>query len=102
MHCNEGKDRAGFVSAVLEAQMGATAEEITTDYMVTYYNYYGVEPGTEQYSIIARSNIQKSLATAFGLESIFVDSLQDSAVGYLESIGLNADEIAALRAKLAD
>ncbi|MBR5009972.1 MAG: tyrosine-protein phosphatase, partial [Clostridia bacterium] len=62
VHCNEGKDRAGFVSAVLECLMGASAEEVTADYMVTFYNYYGVEAGTEQYDAIARANIQKSLA----------------------------------------
>ena len=57
VHCNEGKDRAGFTAAVLECLMGATSEEITADYMVTYYNYYGVEPGTEQYDVIANANI---------------------------------------------
>ena len=101
VHCNEGKDRAGFVSAVLEALMGATAEEITADYMVTYYNYYGVQPGTEQYGIIAASNIQKSLASAFGLTSIFEGDLQAAAVDYLTGIGLSAEEIAAVQAELA-
>ncbi len=102
VHCNEGKDRAGFVSAVLEALMGASAEEITADYMVTYFNYYGVQLGTEQYDIIASTNIQKTLAAAFGLESLFDGDLQASAVRYLESIGLTAEEIAAVQACLAD
>ena len=43
IHCNEGKDRAGFVSALLEGLMGASLNEIIDDYMVTYYNYYSVE-----------------------------------------------------------
>ena len=47
VHCNEGKDRAGFASAILECLMGATAEEVVADYMVTYYNYYGVADGTD-------------------------------------------------------
>ncbi len=102
VHCNEGKDRAGFVSAVIEALMGASAEEITADYMVTFFNYYGVQPGTEQYSIIASSNIQKTLAAAFGMESLSSGDLQESCIRYLESIGLTADEIAAVRAKLSD
>ena len=102
MHCNEGKDRAGFVSAVLEALMGASAEEITADYMVTYFNYYGVQLGTEQYDIIASTNIQKTLAAAFGLESLFDGDLQAAAVRYLESIGLTTEEIAAGQACLAD
>ena len=102
VHCNEGKDRAGFVSAVIEALMGASADEITADYMVTFFNYYGVQPGTEQYDIIASSNIQKSLAAAFGMESLSSGNLQESCVNYLESIGLTADEIAGVQAKLAD
>ena len=102
VHCNEGKDRAGFVSAVIEALMGASADEITADYMVTFFNYYGVQPGTEQYDIIASSNIQKSLAAAFGMESLSSGNLQEICVSYLESIGLTADEIAGVQAKLAD
>ena len=101
VHCNEGKDRAGFVSAVLEALMGASAEEITADYMVTYFNYYGVVPGTEQYDIVAASNIQKSLAAAFGMTSIFDGDLQAAAVAYLTAIGVSAEDIAAVQAKLA-
>ena len=100
VHCTEGKDRAGFVSAVLEALMGASAEEITADYMVTYYNYYGVQPGTEQFSVIAASNIQKSLASAFGMASIFDGDLKAAAEQYLADIGLSAEEIAAVQANL--
>ena len=101
VHCTEGKDRAGFTSAVLEALMGATAEEITADYMVTYYNYYGVQPGTEQYDVIAARNIQKSLAAAFGMTSIFEGDLQAAAVNYLTAIGVSAEDIAAAQAHLA-
>ena len=100
VHCTEGKDRAGFVSAVLEALMGASAEEITADYMVTYYNYDGVQPGTEQFSVIAASNIQKSLASAFGMASIFDGDLKAAAEQDLAGIGLSAEEIAAVQANL--
>ena len=102
VHCNVGQDRAGFVSAVLEALMGASAEEITADYMVTYFNYYGVAPGTEQYDIIAASNIQKSLAAAFGMTSIFEGDLQAAAVNYLTAIGVSAEDIAAVQSNLAE
>ena len=61
IHCNEGKDRAGFVSALLECLMGATIDEVIDDYMVTYYNYYGVEEGTEKYVAIVKNNLIKSL-----------------------------------------
>ncbi len=102
VHCTEGKDRAGFTAAILECLMGADADEVTADYMVTYFNYYGVEPGTEQYDVIAGANIRKSLATAFGVESIEGQDLAALAESYLQSIGLSADEIAALKAALGE
>ena len=102
VHCNEGKDRAGFVSAVLECLMGASADEITADYMVTFYNYYGVEAGTEQYDAIARANIQKSLAAAFGIDSITGADLAAEAQEYLLAIGVSEEEIAAVKAKLGE
>ena len=100
VHCNEGKDRTGFICAVAEALMGASAEEIVADYMITYYNFYGVKPDTEQYEVIAKRNIQKSLALAFGMESIFDGDLQERAESYLIRIGMTADEIAAVKEKL--
>ncbi|MBR5345205.1 MAG: tyrosine-protein phosphatase [Clostridia bacterium] len=102
VHCNEGKDRAGFVSAMLECLMGASADEVTADYMVTYFNYYGVQPGTEQYDIIANANIRKSLATAFGIETIEGADLAKEAEEYLLEIGLTQEEIDAVRTKLAE
>ena len=44
VHCMEGKDRTGYVCALLEGLCGATYEEIVTDYLITYDNYYGVNP----------------------------------------------------------
>jgi len=100
VHCNEGKDRAGFVTALLECLMGASAEEVVADYMVTYYNYYGIEPGTEKYEAIANSNIVKSLQTAFGIEDLYAAELSAEAAAYIAEIGLTEDEIAALKANL--
>ena len=70
LHCTEGKDRAGFTSAIIEAFMGATLDEIIDDYMTTFHNYYGVEKGSEQYEAIVNSNIIKVLQTAFDVEDI--------------------------------
>ena len=102
VHCNEGKDRAGFASAILECLMGASDEEVVADYMVTYFNYYSVKPGTEQYEAVADSNIRKSLAKAFGIETIEGADLQKEAVEYLTELGLSAEEIAAVQARLGE
>lgn len=68
VHCTEGKDRAGFVSAVLEALMGATAEEIKEDYMTTYENYFHVEKDSAAYELFADTNIFAMLRFVAGLE----------------------------------
>ena len=100
VHCNEGKDRAGFVSAILECLMGASAEEVVADYMVTYYNYYGVEPGTDKYTAIANSNIVKSIQTAFGIEDLYAADLAAEAHEYALELGVTEEQIAAVKANL--
>ena len=96
VHCTEGKDRAGFVNALLECLMGATYEEVVADYMVTYTNYYGVEVGSEKYNAIASSNIIKSLQNAFGVEDLSKADLAAEAKEYIASLGLTEAEITAL------
>ena len=100
VHCTEGKDRAGFVSALLECLMGATYDEVVADYMVTYYNYYGVEPGTDKYEAIANSNIIKTLQNAFGVEDLSKADLQKGAKDYMKAIGLTDAEITDLMVNL--
>ena len=100
VHCTMGKDRAGFVSAVLECLMGASAEEIVADYMVSYYNYYGIGPDSDTYEAVANSNIRMTLAQAFGIDDIASADLGACAEEYLLDIGLTGDEIAAVKARL--
>ena len=66
VHCTEGKDRAGFVSALLECLMGATYDEVVADYMTTYVNYYHLEEGSEQYEAVKNSNIVSILTNITG------------------------------------
>ena len=103
IHCKEGKDRTGFALGILECLMGADADEVVSDYMLTYYNFYGIGPDSPQYEQIAASNIEVSLAKAFEVSSIRdtdVD-LSASAEIYLAGIGMTEDEIAALKENLA-
>ncbi len=100
VHCNEGKDRTGFVVAVLECLMGASIEEVIDDYMVTYYNFYGVEKGSDKYDEIVESNLLKTLKTAFEVDDLKGADLAELAKGYLLSIGLSSDEIAHLKENL--
>ena len=97
IHCTEGKDRAGFVSAILECLMGASYQEVVADYMTTYYNYYGIEEGTDKYNAIAESNIIASLKAAFGTDDLPKANLAECAYNYLLGVGMDAEEIDALK-----
>ncbi|MCF6460410.1 tyrosine-protein phosphatase [Clostridium sp. Cult3] len=104
VHCNEGKDRAGFVAGLLEALMGSTVDEIKEDYMTTYINYFGVEYGSEQYEKIAESNILESLRDIAGLEKgadLTDVDLEKAAEEYLLGIGLTEEQIKTLKEKLS-
>ena len=103
VHCPEGKDRAGFVSALLECYMGATYDEVVADYMVTYYNYYGVTKEAEpaKYDAILRSNIVKTLQTAFGVEDLKTADLKQEATDFFKELGLTDAELTTLTANLS-
>ena len=101
LHCNEGKDRAGFASALLECLMGASIDDVVDDYMESYANYYGVEPGSEKYDAVVSSNIIKTLSTAFRTEDVYQADLAAEAEAFLtEDLGLSAGEVSTLRRKL--
>lgn len=102
IHCTEGKDRAGFVSALLECLTGASWGEVLEDYMETYRNYYGIEKNSEKYNAIAESNIVKTFQTAFGTEDLTSIDLSKEAADYIRSIGLTDEEIEQLKANLCN
>jgi len=100
VHCTEGKDRGGFVSAILACLMGASWQEVMEDYMTTYENYYGTQPDSESYRIIAESNMKKTLEAAFDVEDIAAPGvrLADEAQAYMtEHLGLTDGETERLR-----
>ena len=99
IHCTEGKDRVGFVSALLEALMGATIEEIVDDYMLTYINYFNFEKGGEDYDKFANFAILPLMCLMAdvdkGTDLAEID-LAEAANEYLLGIGLEQDQIDAL------
>jgi hypothetical protein len=97
LHCNEGKDRTGFIAILLEALMGASQEEVTADYMLSYVNYYGLEPGTEKYKLIADDNATVMLKEIAGTDNIARINMADAARAYLLKNGMTVSEIEALQ-----
>ena len=103
VHCNEGKDRAGFTSALLSALMGLTYDEIASDYMTSYENYYHLEKGTEQYEAVKRSNIDSMLSFIAGVETKDLENvdLAAKAEEFLVAIGMEKSDIDTLKSKLS-
>ncbi len=98
IHCVEGKDRTGFVCALLLALSGSSAESIIDDYMITYDNYYNVNKADkpEKYEAIL-GNVYDFLYCMCGAEKgadINTLDLKKGGESYLELGGLNKDEIA--------
>ena len=63
VHCVEGKNRTGFVMAVIEGLAGANYDEIVKDHMITFANYYGIteETDKEKYDILKARYIDSML-----------------------------------------
>ena len=103
VHCSLGKDRAGFLCAILECLAGADAGAVVADYMESYVNLYHLEPGGEKYVLIAENNIVQELQEAFGVPDLRVEGvdLAEEAREYLLEIGLGEGEIETVLEKLA-
>lgn len=103
VHCTEGKDRAGFTSALLSALMGLTYQEIVEDYMTTYENYYHIEKGSEQYEAVKKSNIDSMLSFIASVESDKLSQVDLSlkAEEFLLAIGMEEETVSKLKENLA-
>ncbi len=105
VHCNEGKDRCGFVTMVLECLMGGSVDEIVDDYMLSYENYYFVEHESSRWERIAQSNVIANLLKLTGAKdekALAKADLPAAAQDYLTgTVGLSAEEVSALKDILA-
>ena len=100
VHCDLGKDRAGIFCAIIESLMGASSEEIIKDYMISFYNYFGIIPGTNDYYFVADNEIKSFLASIFEIKNIENVNLSAAAEKYLLKIGVSLEDIKALKEKL--
>jgi hypothetical protein len=101
IHGIEGKDRTGFTTALLEALMGASAQEIIDDFLTSYVNLYKIPADGDSYRIIAYLAGDLLLMICDGKEAGQVN-LQAAAERYiLEKIGLGRGELDSLKQKLS-
>ena len=100
IHGKNGQNRTGTVVALLEALCGATVSEITTDYMTSYENYYGIKKDSTQYKEMTKT-IEAMFQTLNGGKKVQEKGAQKVVEKYLlQTVGLTQSQIDAIKAKL--
>ena len=113
LHCNEGKDRCGFVAMLLEAFMGGDVEELRSDYMITMYNFYRTEKGSDSYLmrqsiaidrmiwVLCHEETLDSLDTTdwdtIDVTTLGRDDLRQAATNYFKAGGASDEDLEQLR-----
>lgn len=97
IHCQEGKDRTGFVCIVIEALLNSTYQEIVDDYMLTYKNYYGItkEKDSLRYNIIKERNVDTMLRFLVNDPNAKLENMNFSSYikTYLMNGGMTQEEV---------
>ena len=91
---------------LLGALMGAELEEIIDDYMISFYNYYGIDKETqpERYEIVLENNLLAILYHITGVdtyEELAAVDLEAAVTTYLLDAGMTEDDILLLKEKLS-
>jgi len=96
IHCFAGVDRTGFFSALLEAFMGGSIEEICKNYLSAFNFDNGILSNIEKYSKM--KHFTKQLKTMSHDKNIMKIDIQAAAEQYLmNDVGLTYDELAKLK-----
>jgi len=106
VHCTEGKDRTGFVIILFEMLAGATYDEMLEDYMMTYFNYYGIaefnEP--EKYRLIKENLFDDMIRMIMGVDEDFditnVDFVPYAEAFLLDDVTISQEQVNTLKDKL--
>ncbi len=96
IHGKEGRNRTGYVVAIISALCGANLEDINDDYMLSFENYYGVKKGRHQYEELAKT-IPYLFSIMNGGKPVKSDKVQQVAEKYLKNAaGLTSAQIEAV------
>ena len=85
--------------------MGATLDEIVCDYMLSFYNYYGIDKENEpkRYQAVLDINLMEMMRHVTGSESVDklaqID-LETAVTTYLMNAGMTQEDILLLKEKL--
>lgn len=110
LHCTYGMDRTGFSIAVLEALMGATADEIKTDYAKTFINYCSVVDNvqvalTQNHVDLLKDIIAMNMRNSYHTVGVDISDFDNADLAaatekYLVALGMEQAEVDALKNRL--
>jgi protein tyrosine/serine phosphatase len=96
IHCNEGKDRTGYLMIIIEALLDASYDQIAEDYMRSYVNYYFLKEDEETYKNIEEKRFKPLIYAIGKLESdsdLSSIDLKQLSIDYLIRNGFSQKEI---------
>lgn len=108
-HCTAGKDRAGWVSAVLQLAAGVSREDVMANYLATNdYTKDRIDASVAQLRAAKGDQMADAYAVLMGVQPSFLQAGLDAmdrdfggVAGYLtEGLGLDAGTVQQLTAKL--
>lgn len=88
IHCYAGKDRTGYLCALIECFMGASYNEVVNDYMISYQERFGKLSKAKQRKI-KKETIDQILMEITSSNKPQTKNLQKEARRFMKSIGLN-------------
>ncbi|MCR5777308.1 MAG: tyrosine-protein phosphatase [Lachnospiraceae bacterium] len=96
VHCTEGKDRTGFLCALLESLLGASVSEMTSDYMQTYKNFYHYNSDSKEFKYTKKNYLNEifmDIADADTRSELKTIDYHQAAVDFLTVNGVTEAEI---------
>ncbi len=107
VHCAGGKDRTGLISALLLRLADVDTAVIAADYAVSEENLAPngpawIEGGADEIERERRRKLMRTPAEAMAQTLAELESRYGTVEEYLRSAGLDDEQIAGLRARLAD
>ena len=97
VHCSVGRDRTGTILLVIKGVCGVSLKDIMLDYELSLFSTIG---GKNASAKSLKGNLK--LTAKLIQESAPDGSFTEACEAYLLSIGITADEIAAIRANLVE
>ena len=107
LHCFIGKDRTGIMSALLLNLVGVSDTDIIDDYIQSQQNLQAISADIQSVRpfFVPKAQFENLIAAKHEYINTLLAHLvatYTDAAGYMQSIGVADDDVAAIRAKLLD